>query len=156
MSNSIAERLRQLGISLPKPAAPAGAYVPWVIAERLLFVSGQLPIADGAIRYQGRIGSELTVEDGVAAARLCAINLLAQAADATEGDLGRIQRVVRLGGFVLAAPGFTDHPRVLNGASDLMQDVFGHAGRHARFAVGAASLPFGVAVEVEAIFAIAG
>jgi enamine deaminase RidA (YjgF/YER057c/UK114 family) len=153
VSRTIAERLRQLAIALPKPAAPAGAYVPWVRTGGLLFVSGQLPIEHGEIRYHGRVGSELTLDDGYAAARLCAINLLAQAEDAT-GDLDRIEQVVRLGGFVLAAPGFTDHPKVLNGASDLMQDVFGTAGRHARFAVGAASLPLGVAVEVEAIFAL--
>lgn len=150
----IEARLRQLAIELPKPSAPAGAYVPYVLTDSLLFLAGQLPLWNGEMRYLGRVGSELTIEDGYAAARLCALNLLAQAKDACDGNLDRVLRVVRLGGFVLAAPAFTDHPKVLNGASDLMQDVFGQSGRHARFAVGAPSLPLGAAVEVEGIFQI--
>ena len=155
MTRHFEERLQQLAIELPKPAAPAGAYVPYVLVGSLLFVAGQLPVWNGEMRYHGRVGSELTIEDGYAAARLCALNLLAQAQDACDGNLDRVVRVVRLGGFVLAAPAFTDHPKVLNGASDLMQDVFGTNGRHARFAVGAPSLPLGAAVEVEGIFQIA-
>ncbi len=152
---SIQQRLAQLGITLPAAAAPAGSYVPFVISGNLLLVSGQLPLRDGAVVHHGRVGSELTVEAGVAAARLCGLNLLAQAAAACGGDLGRVQRVLRLAGFVQAAPGFADHPRVLNGASELMVDVFGQAGRHVRIAVGAASLPLGAAVEVEGTFEIA-
>ncbi len=152
---SIHLRMAQLGITLPAPAAPAGGYVPFVISGSLLMVSGQLPVHDGAVVHHGRVGTELTVEDGIAAARLCALNLLAQAAAACGGDLDRVQRVLRLAGFVQAAPGFGDHPKVLNGASDLMVEVFGQAGRHVRIAVGAASLPLGAAVEVEGTFEIA-
>ncbi len=154
-SYQIEDRLRQLAIELPQPAAPAGAYMPWVLCDPLLFVSGQLPVWNGELRYHGRVDSEITIEDGYAAARLCGLNLLAQAREAAGGRLERVRRVVRLGGFVLAGPGFTDHPKVLNGASDLMQDIFGAAGRHARVAVGAASLPLGAAVEVEGVFELA-
>jgi enamine deaminase RidA (YjgF/YER057c/UK114 family) len=148
----IDHRLAQLGIELPKAAAPAGAYVPFVLVGNLLVVAGQLPMCNGVIEHHGRVGAELSIEDGIAAARLCALNLLAQARTACEGDLDRVRRVVRLGGFVHAAAGFTEHPKVLNGASELMVDVFGPAGRHARFAVGAASLPLGAAVEIEGLF----
>jgi enamine deaminase RidA (YjgF/YER057c/UK114 family) len=155
LTRQIEERLRLLAIELPKPAAPAGAYVPYVLTGSLLFVAGQLPLWNGEMRYHGRVGSELTIEDGYAAARQCALNLIAQAQDACDGNQDRVVRVVRLGGFVLAAPAFTDHPKVLNGASDLMQDIVGPSGRHARFAVGAPSLPLGAAVEVEGIFQLA-
>ncbi|QNT69026.1 RidA family protein [Defluviicoccus vanus] len=155
MTKVIEARLRHLSIELPHPAPPAGAYVPYVLMGSLLFVSGQLPQWNGELRFLGRVGSELTIDDGYAAARLCGLNLLAQAQDACGGNLDRIARVVRLGGFVLASPAFTDHPKVINGASDLMQDVFGPPGRHARFAVGAPSLPLGAAVEVEGIFQLA-
>lgn len=155
MTKVIEARLRHLSIELPRPAPPAGTYVPYVLMGSLLFVSGQLPQWNGELRFLGRVGSELTIDDGYAAARLCGLNLLAQAQDACGGNLDRIARVVRLGGFVLASPAFTDHPKVINGASDLMQDVFGPPGRHARFAVGAPSLPLGAAVEVEGIFQLA-
>jgi enamine deaminase RidA (YjgF/YER057c/UK114 family) len=151
----IDQRLAHLGIELPVPASPAGAYVPFVQVGALLIVSGQLPMRDGRIEHPGRVGAEITLDEGVAAARLCGLNLLAQARAACEGDLDRVRRVVRLGGFVAAGPGFIDHPKVLNGASELMVEVLGEAGRHARFAVGAASLPLGAAVEVEGIFEIA-
>lgn len=155
LTKLIEGRLRQLAIELPKPAAPAGAYVPYVLVGSLLFVAGQLPLWNGEMRYHGRVGGELTIDDGYAAARLCGLNLLAQAQDACDGNLDRIVRVVRLGGFVLAVPAFVDHPKVVNGASNLMQDVFGPSGRHARFAVGAPSLPLGAAVEIEGIFQLA-
>ena len=155
LTSVIQQRLQQLAIELPKPAVPAGAYVPYVVTGSLLFIAGQLPLWNGEMRFLGRVGSELTIEDGYAAARLCGLNLLAQASDACGGNLDRIVRVVRLGGFVLASPAFTDHPKVINGASDLMQDVFGPCGRHARFAVGAPSLPLGAAVEIEGIFQLA-
>jgi enamine deaminase RidA (YjgF/YER057c/UK114 family) len=148
-------RLQQLGITLPAPAPPAGAYVPYVQVESLLFVAGQLPLREGQIEHHGRVGTELTLEQGAAAARLCALNLLAQARAACGGDLDRVRRVVRLGGYVCAEPGFMEHPQVLNAASELMVEVFGQAGRHARFAVGVASLPLGAAVEIEGIFEIA-
>ncbi len=152
MQGRIDRRLEQLRIELPKPAAPAGSYVPFVQVGSLLVVAGQLPMLNGVMEHRGRVGAELSIEDGVAAARLCAVNLLAQAREACEGDLDRVLRVVRLAGFVHAVPGFTEHPRVLNGASELMVDVFGPAGRHARIAVGAASLPLGAAVEIEGMF----
>jgi enamine deaminase RidA (YjgF/YER057c/UK114 family) len=154
MTRRIEARLAELGLKLPSPAAPAGAYVPFALVERLVFVSGQLPLHDGALRFHGRIGETVSLEDGIEAARLCGLNLIAQAAVACGGDLDRVVRVVRLGGFVCAVPGFADHPKVLNGASDLMLEVFGEAGRHARFAVGAPDLPLGAAVEVEAVFHI--
>lgn len=147
--------IAQLGIELPTPAPPAGAYVPFVVAGRLLLVAGQLPMWNGTLKYDGRVGAELTLEDGIAAARLCGLNLVAQARAACDGDLDRVRRVLRLGGFVQAAPGFTDHPKVLNGASELMVEVFGQAGRHVRVAVGAASLPMAAAVEIEGMFDIA-
>ena len=140
--------IAQLGIELPTPAPPAGAYVPFVVAGRLLLVAGQLPMWNGTLKYDGRVGAEITLEDGIAAARLCGLNLLAQARAACDGDLDRVRRVLRLGGFVQAAPAFTNHAKVLNGASELMVEVFGEAGRHVRVAVGAASLPLAAAVEV--------
>ncbi|ABC23257.1 RidA family protein [Rhodospirillum rubrum] len=152
---SVAARLQELGIVLPEAAAPVANYVPWVIDNGLVFVSGQITLQDGKPQYLGTLGADLDVETGRAAARLCAINLIAQLRNALEGDLERLRRVVRLGGFVACAPGFTAHPQVINGASDLMVEVFGDRGRHARSAVGCASLPLGVSVEVEGIFAIA-
>lgn len=150
--SSIEERLRDLGLDLPLAPAPAANYVPYTVGGALLFVSGQLPMQGGGVAVVGQLGRDLTVEEGQAAARLCALNLLAQAKAACAGDLGRLGRCLKLGGFVSATPEFTEHPKVINGASDLIADVMGEAGRHARFAVGCVSLPLGAAVEVEAIF----
>ena len=155
MGGEIENRLNERNITLPQPAAPAGAYVPFVIVRGLAFVSGQLPVWNGELRYRGRLGAPLSIEDGYAAARLCGLNLIAQIRVACEGDLDRVRWVVRLGGFVHAGDGFTEHPKVLNGASDLMVEVFGERGRHARFAVGAPHLPLDVAVEIEGVFQIA-
>ena len=154
MSGRIEARLAELGITLPAATAPVANYVPWAISGKLVFVSGQVGMQDGKPRYLGRLGDGMSVEDGYAAARLCGLNLLTQLKAACGGDLDRVKRVVRLGGFVNCAPGFTDQPKVVNGASDLMVEVFGEAGRHARAAVGAPSLPLGVAVEVEGVFEI--
>ncbi len=155
MKEGAGERLARLGIVLPAPPAPVGSYVAYVIAGDLVFVSGQGPReADGSLRHIGKIGVDLGIAEGQEAARLCAINLLAQLREACGGDLDRVRSVVRLGGFVNAAPDFVDHPTILNGASDLMAAVFGDVGHHARFAVGAASLPGGWAVELEGIFRI--
>lgn len=154
MTSSIQDRLAELGVRLPAAPAPAANYVPAVRAGNLLFVAGQVPVQDGKAQYLGKVGAELSVEDGQQAARLCAINVLAQVAQALGGDLGRVVRCVRVGGFVNAVPEFTEHPKVVNGASDLLVAVFGEAGRHVRTAVGAGSLPRGVAVEVEAVFEI--
>lgn len=149
---NIAEKLQPLGFELPSAAAPAANYVPFVIAGKTVFISGQIPFLNGEAMNQGRIGDDLTVEDGVKAAKACALNILAQANAAVEGDWSKIKRLVKLGGFVNCTPDFTAHPQVINGASDLMVEVLGEAGRHARFAVGAPALPLGVAVEIEAIF----
>lgn len=149
----IAKKLAELGIALPQPNAPVANYVPSVRSGSLLFISGQISNA-GADIIRGKLGSDLTVEQGAAAARLCAINLIAQMSAALGGDLERVKRIVKLGGFVNCTPDFVDQPKVLNGASDLMVAVFGDAGKHARAAVGAPSLPLGAAVEVDAIVEI--
>ena len=148
-------RLAELGITLPTPAKPVANYVPWVRTGNLVFISGQGPIGDGKILYQGRLPDTVTMEDGVKSARLCAINVVAQLRDALGGDLDRVKRIVKLVGFVNAAPDYADHPKIINGASDLMVEIFGDKGRHARAAVGVSALPFGVAVEVEATIAFA-
>ncbi len=154
MAGRIEARLRELGIVLPQAAAPAANYVPFVRAGDLLFVSGQLPMEGGRVAVAGVLGMGVTPEEGQRAARLCAINIITQA-KAALGDLDRVARVVRLGAFVASGPTFTDQPKVANGASDLMVEVFGDAGRHARAAVGVNVLPLGAAVEVDAIFAVA-
>lgn len=155
MTGTIDKRLAELGIDLPSPPAPVASYVPFVTAGNLVFISGQVTLAGDGLKYVGIVGKDLSLEDGRAAARLCAINVLAQLKTAVGGNLDRVRRCVKLGVFVNAAPGFAQHPEVANGASDLIQDVFGDAGRHARAAVGAGSLPRNVAAEVEAVFEIA-
>jgi enamine deaminase RidA (YjgF/YER057c/UK114 family) len=155
MAGIVDKRLKDLGITLPTAAAPIANYVPAVRSGKLLFVSGQLPLKDGQVAVEGQVGNQVSLEQGVEAARLCALNLIAQAAMALGGDLDKVTRVARLTGFVACLPAFTQHPQVVNGASDLMVQVFGDAGRHARAAVGAPSLPRGAAVEVEAVFEVA-
>ena len=147
-----ASRLAELGIALPEPAAPVAAYVPAVLAGNLLHISGQLPFEDGAV-MTGRLGEDRDVGFGYAAARACGVMLLAQINKAL-GGLDRVERIVRLGVFVSSAPGFTEQPKVANGASELMEQVFGEAGRHARSAVGVPVLPLGAAVEIDAIVAV--
>ncbi len=150
----IDDRLAELGITLPQAAAPVANYVPYVLHDGLVTVSGQISLgADGLVT--GKLGRDHDVASGQAAARLCAVNLFAQLRNATNGELDRIVRVVKLGGFVNVMPEFAEIPQVINGASDLMVDVFGEAGRHARSAVGCANLPLNAAVEVDGIFAIA-
>jgi enamine deaminase RidA (YjgF/YER057c/UK114 family) len=155
MPGKIDARLKELGIELPSPPAPVASYVPYVVSGKLVFISGQVTLEGGALKYVGTVGKELSLEDGKAAARLCAINVLAQAKAACGGDLDKIKRCVKVGAFVNAVPGFAQHPEVANGASDLFVDVLGDAGRHARAAVGAGSLPRNVACEVEAVFELA-
>ena len=155
MSGKIDARLKELGIELPQASAPVANYVPYTIAGNLVLVSGQVTLRGGKVEYVGKLGREIGIEDGQKAARLCALNILTHLKNACGGDLDRVKRVVRLGGFVNCTPEFVDQPQVVNGASDLMAEVFGDAGRHARAAVGVASLPLGVAVEVEAMFEIA-
>ena len=148
-------RLAQLGIELPKAVAPAANYVPARKSGSLIYIAGQVPTAGGKDQYVGKVGQDVSIEDAQKAARLCAINILAQLRAALGGSLDGVAGCVRLGGFVNATPEFGDHPKVINGASDLMVEVFGDAGRHARAAVGCNSLPRNVAVEVDAIFELA-
>ena len=149
---SIDARLEELGIVLPTAAAPVASYVPVVIHGDFAFVSGQVSFVDGVL-FKGRLGENVSLEDGMIAARGCGLMILAQLKGAL-GSLDRVDRVVKLGGFVNSTPDFTDQPKVVNGASDLMLEVFGDAGKHARAAVGVPSLPLGVAVEVDAVVAI--
>ena len=153
MSGTIEKKLEEMGIALPTPAAPIANYVGFVRTGRLLFVSGQLCLADGTLVAQGKLGTSVTIEQGQAAARACAVNLLAQI-KAALGDLDKVVRVVRLGGFINAAPDFVDAAKVMNGASDLMVAVFGDKGRHARTTIGVAVLPVDAAVEVEGTFEV--
>ena len=155
MNGRIAARLAELNIALPKLGAPQGSYVPWVRSGALLFISGQVTMGPGGLEYVGKLGKEFTVEDGQRAARLCGLNVLTHLRTACGGDLDRVRRVVQLRGFVNCTPDFTDMPQIVNGASDLMVEIFGDAGRHARAAVGAGSLPRNVAVEVDAVFELA-
>ena len=152
MTEAIETRLNDLGITLPEAPAAVANYLPVARTGGLLFVSGQLPMVEGRLTWTGRLGEALDIDEGRQAARLCAINMLAHLRDALDGELDRVKRVVRLGGFVASAEDFTSQPQVINGASDLMVEVFGEAGRHARAAIGVNVLPLGAAVEVEGLF----
>lgn len=152
--NAIERRLADAGITLPEAPLPAANYVPAAIGQGLLFVAGQVPLQGGKVAVTGKVGTEVSLEEGIRAARICAINILAQAKAALDGDLERIARCLKVQGFVNCAPDFVDHPKIVNGASDLLVLALGEAGRHARFAVGAPSLPLGAAVEVDATFAL--
>jgi enamine deaminase RidA (YjgF/YER057c/UK114 family) len=155
MTGRIDARLKELDIVLPTPPSPVASYVPYVVSGNLVFISGQVTVAAEGLKYVGIVGESLSIEDGKAAAKLCAINVLAQVKAACGGDLDRVKRCVKVTAFINAVSGFTQHPEIANGASDLFVAVFGDAGRHARAAVGAGSLPRNVAVEVEAVFEIA-
>ena len=155
MAGRIEARLKELGIALPTPPAPAANYVPYTIGGNLVFVAGQIPIVEGEVKHRGRLGAEISVEEGRGVARICALNVLAQAKAACGGDLDRVKRCLKVVGFVACVDGFDRQPEVVNGASDLFVEVLGEAGRHARSAVGTNALPRNVPVEVEAIFEIA-
>lgn len=155
MSDAIEGRLKELGIVLPQAAAPAANYVPYVISGNLLYLSGQLPMENGKVGVTGHLGRDVDVTGGQRAAELCAINILAQAKAALGGDLGRIKRLIKLNGFVASTPDFVEQHLVINGASNLLANVLGDAGKHARAAVGMAALPFNAAVEIDAILEIA-
>jgi enamine deaminase RidA (YjgF/YER057c/UK114 family) len=155
MSDAIESRLKELGIVLPQAAAPAANYVPYVISSNLLYLSGQLPMENGKLGVTGLLGRDVDVAGGQRAAELCAINILAQAKAALNGDLGRIKRIIKLNGFVASAPDFVEQHLVINGASNLLANVLGDAGKHARAAVGMAALPLNAAVEIDAIMEIA-
>ena len=152
--SKVEEKLKSLGITIQTPAAPVANYVGFVKSGSQVIVSGQLPLENGELKYIGKVGSQISPEDAKKAARLCAINLIAQVKAACGGNLDKVTRCIKLGVFVNADATFTDHPAVANGASDLMVEVFGDAGKHARAAVGSGSLPRGVAVEIDAIFEI--
>ena len=156
MVGNVDARLIEQGIELPKAASPAANYVPYIIAGPLVYVSGQITSRNGELQYLGRLGENIDNEMGYQAAQICGLNLIAHVKKACDGDLDRVTKVVKLVGFVNSLPSFTDQPKVINGASDLMVNVFGEpAGHHARSAVGVSSLPFGVAVEIDGIFEIA-
>ncbi|PZQ46737.1 MAG: hypothetical protein DI551_04605 [Micavibrio aeruginosavorus] len=150
----IETRLQQRGLTLPKAAPPAANYVPYVLSGNMLYIAGQTPYLDGVELGIGKLGNNMGIEDGQKAAELCALNILAQVMAAVGGDESRIVRCVKMTGFVNSTPDFGQHPAVMNGASNLMVDVLGERGKHARAAVGAPSLPFGVSVEVDAVFEI--
>jgi enamine deaminase RidA (YjgF/YER057c/UK114 family) len=154
MAGRIDATLAALGITVPTPAAPLANYIGFNQVGRLLVVSGQIPLVDGKVAVTGKLGAGVSVEQGQQAARICLVNLIAQVKLACGGDLDRVQRVVRLGGFIAAGPEFTQHALVMNGASDLAVAVFGEAGRHARTTIGVPSLPADAAVEVEGMFEI--
>ena len=150
----ILEKIQSLNISLPKPATPVANYVGYVKSGNMVFISGQLPIKDGKLQFIGKVGKEISIEDATKAAQLCTINILSQLNDACENNLDKVKKCVKLGIFVNGIEEFADHPNVANGASDLIADIFGNKGKHARAAVGSGSLPFNVSVEVDAIFEI--
>ena len=150
----IESRLAELGLSVPMAPTPAANYIPWVRTGNLVFIAGQVPVKDGEFRWVGKLGRDFSVEQGQAAAREVALNVLSQLKTALEGDLDRVVRAVKLNGFVNSTEDFTHQPHVINGASGLMIEIFGEVGRHARSAVGVAQLPFGVAVEIDGVFEV--
>ena len=154
MPGRIELKLAELGITLPRPMAPIANYVPYAVTGKLVVVSGQVPAVDGRIAVTGKVGAGLSLDQGREAARLCFINVLVHLKAACGGDLDRVRRVVRLGGFVASPPEFTSQAQVMNGASDLAVAVFGEAGRHARTTIGVPALPADAAVEVEGMFEI--
>jgi len=157
-NQTVEAKLQELGLQLPPPSPPAANYVPALQSgqgdRKYVFVSGQLPFKNGELEFLGKLGKDFSVEEGQQAAQLCALNILAQVKEICGGDFARVKQCVRLGGFVNGTDDFTDQPKVLNGASDLMGTVLGDQGRHSRSAIGVNSLPLGVAVEVEALFEI--
>lgn len=155
MAGRIDARLAELGITLPEPPVPVASYQPYVVSGNQAVIAGQVTFLDGKLKYVGRIGEAVSVEEAEAATRLCALNVLAQLRAACGNDLDRVRKVVRLNAFFNCTPDFLDHPRVMNAASDLMADIFGDAGRHTRVGVGVNSLPLGVPVELDGVFEIA-
>lgn len=154
MANIIDQRLKELNIELDDASVPAGSYVPYVITNNLVFISGQLPFIDGKLTIKGKVGDNVSLDDAVKMSEACAKALLSQLKAACNGNLDKVNKVVKLGGFVASAPNFTDQPKVINGASDLIVSIFGDKGKHSRFAVGVAALPLNVPVEIDGIFEI--
>ena len=154
MANIIDKRLKELNIELDDASVPAGSYVPYVITNNLVFISGQLPFINGKLTIKGKVGDNVSLDDAVKMSEACAKALLSQLKAACNGNLDKVNKVVKLGGFVASAPNFTDQPKVINGASDLIVNIFGDKGKHSRFAVGVAALPLDVPVEIDGIFEI--
>ncbi len=154
MSNRIDERLQELGIKLPKATPPVANYAPYTKTGNLVFISGQVPLLKGEIQYPGKLGKDVSIKHAQIASRLCGMNIIAQLKIACGGDLSRVTQVIKLNGYVNGTPDFTDQAMVINGASDLMFEVFQDIGKHARAAVGCVALPLGAAVEVDAIFEV--
>ena len=154
MANIIDQRLKELNIELDDASVPAGSYVPYVITNNLVFISGQLPFINGKLTIKGKVGDNVSLDDAVKMSEACAKALLSQLKAACNGNLDKVNKVVKLGGFVASAPNFTDQPKVINGASDLIVNIFGNKGKHSRFAVGVAALPLNVPVEIDGIFQI--
>ena len=154
MTNIIDQRLKELNIELDDATVPAGSYVPYVITNNLVFISGQLPFINGKLTIKGKVGDNVSLDDAVKMSEACAKALLSQLKAACNGNLDKVNKVVKLGGFVASAPNFTDQPKVINGASDLIVNIFGDKGKHSRFAVGVAALPLNVPVEIDGIFEI--
>jgi enamine deaminase RidA (YjgF/YER057c/UK114 family) len=154
MANIIDQRLKELNIELDDASVPAGSYVPYVITNNLVFISGQLPFINGKLTIKGKVGDNVSLDDAVKMSEACAKALLSQLKAACNGTLDKVNKVVKLGGFVASAPNFTDQPKVINGASDLIVNIFGDKGKHSRFAVGVAALPLNVPVEIDGIFEI--
>ena len=154
MANIIDQRLKELNIELDDASVPAGSYVPYVITNNLVFISGQLPFIDGKLTIKGKVGDNVSLDDAVKMSEACAKALLSQLKAACNGNLDKVNKVVKLGGFVASASNFTDQPKVINGASDLIVNIFGDKGKHSRFAVGVAALPLNVPVEIDGIFEI--
>ena len=154
MANIIDQRLKELNIELDDASVPAGSYVPYVITNNLVFISGQLPFINGKLTIKGKVGDNVSLDDAVKMSEACAKALLSQLKAACNGNLDKVNKVVKLGGFVSSAPNFTDQPKVINGASDLIVNIFGDKGKHSRFAVGVAALPLDVPVEIDGIFEI--
>ena len=154
MANIIDQRLKELSIELDEASVPAGSYVPYVVTNNLVFISGQLPFINGELTIKGRVGENVTIDDAIKMSEACAKALLSQLKAACNGNLDRVKKVVKLGGFVASSPDFTDQPKVINGASNLIVNIFGDKGKHARFAVGVAALPLNVPVEIDGVFEI--
>jgi len=150
----IENRLKELNIKIDKIPAPAANYLPYIKSGNQIFISGQLPVKNGEIAFKGKVGNEVTIEEAREAAKICAINIIANLKEACDGDLNKVKKCVKLGIFINAIDDFAQHPQIGNGASDLMVDIFAEKGKHSRFAVGVSSLPFNVPVEIDAIFEI--
>ena len=154
MENIIDQRLKELNIKLDEASVPAGSYVPYVVTNNLVFISGQLPFINGKLTIKGKVGENVSMDDAIKMSEECAKALLSQLKAACNGNLDKVKRVVKLGGFVASSPDFTDQPKVINGASNLIVNIFGDKGKHSRFAVGVAALPLNVPVEIDGIFEI--